>query len=327
MKDSKSNFFLGLGQLFFNINAKSTETTDESIVAGGQSLGLGIELHESIANLKSQLDSRKQARGQVSDNTARMQSDEDREIQRKAEWLEEAGQRRSEMLQEILRLHTVLGTGLCEKDLQSLYKEMHELAATFSSFNAGSLDDRVRHSTVRLLLKNTGELAWNRLQALIQANPESGWLVKSTEDPGASADDSGRQLKYLVDEQRQLFINSNPESFADLITGEVDAWKYDYPAPKSELGRSVALRAVASGIKARLLRAAIQRIQISREEIWAEIRKLMDKEQQAINQCVARGVGSLEQADQLISAVNNLLDTVAPEIVWEFIDQDIIPVA
>jgi hypothetical protein len=237
-------------------------------------------------------------------------------------WLAQADERRGEMLREIVRLHQELASGVDAYDLPKLKRAMQDFTKTYKNFNPGSLDDRARAAAARIVLSKTSSLAWDELLALLKDKPSAGWH-KIEVGPGHEQQDAERLMNYMISEQKDLFIGSNIDSFTDLITGDVAAWKYDYPDPKSSLGRQVALRAVASGIKARLIDTAVKKIQAGREEIWGTIRNLMDQEYQTINEQASRGVSSLDEAHEILAAVNAALDAVSANVVWKYVESEL----
>lgn len=120
-------------------------------------------------------------------------------------------------------------------------------------------------------------------------------------------------------EVRESFLAQGLGRTGERMLGIVTAWGEDYPDRDSPLWKECVLRGVASGIRARLLEDFIEVVRSDRELLLERVEDAIGKQVAVLQAVVQKGVHSIQQANQAVSASLLAIDQLVPEIAWELI--------
>ncbi len=208
---------------------------------------------------------------------------------------------------DIIACHSRLSTGIDAAELEALHAFMLEMREMAASKPGDAMDARIRGAIVRRLFQETAQVAWERLLGLMAEKGEQ-W-------PGA--DESARQAEEAA--AAEVFLQGGLPRSADLVVGIVESWRDHYPGQTTALWRSVCLRAVATGLRAAMLREMVEAVKANAGELRAEGERLLEGEVAAVQGVLDAGVNSIEDADKVMSGASELLERVLPELCWEHV--------
>lgn len=224
---------------------------------------------------------------------------------------------RREMLEDIVKMHARLGTGLSGADLDAIHGVLEELAdMAVAGKGSHELLPRARYAIVEKLRVESGGLAVARVVALLQRQ-KLDWPDPSRPSPSATPEEIERARRRRLAEVRSSFLGDNLARTAEFSQGIVKGWGGDYPDRGSPLWEGVVLEGVAAGIRGQLLRDFLELVRRDRDELLREAEATIGKETAALQQALAAGVHSLEEASRAVEGAFKVLDEVLPAIAWE----------
>ncbi|MCP3903113.1 MAG: hypothetical protein GY715_05700 [Planctomycetes bacterium] len=261
-------------------------------------------LEELLSKLAEQAAERREAerrrRAVVSGRLSEMDKDDREEI--KKERMDEI---HALIRADVLATHARLGTGVDDAELARLDEFMHLMCDVMSAPASGGVELQIRASVTRRFFDETGPLAWDRLEELMEHT--------GIEWPASEGTD--REHKHA--EAEEMFVHASPVASSDLVAGVVSVWRDHYPQPKTPLWESVCLRAVGSGLRARMLHRGMEHLRVHGDELRSEGEALLREEITTLRQVLSSGVRSVAEADQVMAGAGGLLEKVLPDLCWE----------
>jgi len=227
------------------------------------------------------------------------------------------------ILEDIERMHARLETELAGADLAELAGFLEELhAESAAGKGSRSLLPRLRHAIAERLRREAGELAVERLVALLEREKLS-WPDPTRYRPTDPPEKIERSQRRRLGEVREAFLAQDLERTAQRMLGIVAGWKSDYPDRGSPLWEECVLEGVAAGIRGQLVRASADLLRRDREVIFDRAEESIGKELGAIHAALEDGVHSLEQANQAVASSLRVLDEIVPEIAWQHVQSQL----
>jgi len=175
---------------------------------------------------------------------------------------------------------------------------------------------RARYAISQRLQAEAGELAVARLIDLLQREKMS-WPDPIQLGPSVSAEEAERSRRRRLAEVREAFLATGLKRTADRILGIVSAWGSDYPERGSPLWEESVLEAVASGIRADLVKEFVEVLRRDKDVLLDKTESSVGKELDALRKALQGGITSIDQANQAVASALRVLDEVFPEIAWE----------
>jgi hypothetical protein len=224
---------------------------------------------------------------------------------------------RAAMREDIVKMHARLGTGLSGSDLDAIAERLGELEA-MAAEGKGSRDllPRARHAIAEKLRAESGELAIARVVALLQRQ-SMDWPDPYRPPASATPEEVASARRRRLADLRRAFLGDGFARTAETLQGVVKGWGADYPERGSPLWEACVLEGVTAGIRGKLLCDFLELLQRDREQLLAEAEAAVGKETAALQQALAGGVRSLEQATRAVDGAFKVIDEVMPAIAWE----------
>jgi len=226
---------------------------------------------------------------------------------------------RAAMREDVVKMHQRLGTGLSGADLDAIAALLGELEA-MAAEGKGSHDllPRARWAIAEKLRAESGERAVARVVALLQKQ-ELDWPDPYRPPASATPDEVERARRRRLADVRRAFLGDGFQRTAESLQGVVKGWGADYPERGSPLWEATVLEAVTAGVRGKFLRDFVELLRRDREQILGEAEAAVGKETAALQQAMAGGVHSLEQATRAVDGALKVLDEVIPTIAWQHI--------
>lgn len=221
---------------------------------------------------------------------------------------------RRAMEQDIVRLHRQLGTGIAPDRMESLARILEAHGAPASDLPRTRFRDRIEIHVLRYLYLRAGEEAWKRLQNLL-ARSGLSW-PPSGQSAANKPEEFQRQREAHIEKVRESFLEMSPFAAASLIHGDVEAWRYGYPARNSYLWLQTALRGVAAALRAEAFAVAAESWLWRPPDLEGEILKCVSEKLTHAQGILEHGVGNAAEAGEVVARVDEVCDTVIPGIVW-----------
>ena len=221
------------------------------------------------------------------------------------------------MREDIEKMHARLGTGLTAADLEAIAAVLGELEGMVVA-GKGSLEllPRARHAIAERLRAEAGELAVARVVALLRQQ-EMDWPDPSRPPSSATAEEIERARRRRLSDVRRAFLGDGFARTAETLQGIVKGWGADYPDRGTPLWEGCVLEGVAAGIRGQLLRRFLEILRQERDELLREAEAAVGKETDALQQALAGGVHSLEEANRAVQSALEVIDEVLPALAWE----------
>jgi len=221
---------------------------------------------------------------------------------------------------DVLEMHHQLATGIDRatlKELAEFVKECREKVV--EGYVGTDIMACCLSSVLRRLHREAGVAAWAELEGLLAARGTL-WPETTRRDPVESEVQFRYRHQEKYQETRSSFVNYDPQRSSDLIFGVERAWHSDYPEPGSPLWRELVLEAVATGLRARILKGYYERLVARKDEVRAEAAELVGRELQALKEVLAdKTFNNLEDAHRVSVSSKRVMDEVIPEIAWKMI--------
>ncbi len=223
--------------------------------------------------------------------------------------------RRAEMLQDIVALHTKLGTGFSQADLEKMASGLKEHVNLFSNRNTDGLADQGLLSILASVQEDSLKVGWDRLDAeLKKAGLE--WPRPSGISPSSSADEIAHKSALHLEQQHKDYLTTPLPRLADLMLGVVPAWRSCYPERNGAVWTETVFQAVAGAWSAERHARVVALGLEAAEELRAKVAENLAKELQPVQARLAEGVSSLAEARNLSDQATNITRTVGREIFW-----------
>lgn len=220
---------------------------------------------------------------------------------------------------EIEQMHTQLGTGLKGADLDEIIGVLEELEQFVSRGRSShELVPRVRHAIAERLRAEAGELAVERLRALLERAAMS-WPDPTRHAPSATDEEIERSQRRRLAETREVFLGHGFLRTAQAAVGIVTTWGSDYPDPSSPLWNETVLEGVGAGLRGQLAQAFLEVLRRDRELLIAAIEDLIGKEVAELQRVVGDGVSSIPDASRVMASALQVVDVVVPEAAWKHV--------
>jgi hypothetical protein len=223
------------------------------------------------------------------------------------------------MREDIEKMHARLGTGLSPADLDSIDALLRELDADATQGkDSHALMPRLRYAVGTRFRQETGALAVERLVALMK-RANLVWPDTTYQDPHATPEKIERSRRRRLSETRESFLAQDFKKTAERMVGIVRTWGADYPDRGSPQWEETVLEGVAAGIRGRLLKDFVELVNRERELVLSRTEAVIGKELAALQEAVAGGLHSLEEANAVVTSSLDALDEVVPELVWQLV--------
>jgi hypothetical protein len=220
---------------------------------------------------------------------------------------------------EIEQMHTQLGTGLKGTDLDEIIGVLGELEEFVSrGHSSHELVPRVRHAIAERLRTETGELAVERLRALLDRAAMS-WPDPTHHAPNATDEETERSRTRRLAETREAFLGQGFLRTAQSAVGVVTAWGSDYPDPGSPLWNECVLKGVAAGLRGQLAQTFLDVLRRDRELLISAIEDLIGKQVGELRRVVDDGISSIPDASRVMASALQVVDIVVPEVAWKHV--------
>jgi YHS domain-containing protein len=229
--------------------------------------------------------------------------------------LEEREEARRTMDADIARLHEQLDTGIDEVQRERLSRLLSAHACEPDAPPTAAIEDRIERAVLQELYRRASQEAWQRLEGLVE---RSGlvWPVQEGLSESAAPEELDRLRERHRKEIHAAFLVSSPGQTADLIRGEVGAWRYSYPDRHSYLWLQIALRGVAAALTAQFFAAALEIWMWRTAELERELFVQVDRSLEGARLSLRAGIGSLAEAVEVASRVDEVCETVIPSLLW-----------
>jgi YHS domain-containing protein len=234
-------------------------------------------------------------------------------------WKEERDALVALLENEIVDLHSSLGTGIFRDVLPRLRLLLasHDPEAFVNP--EMSIEEQIEGSVLGLLARRTGERAWERVNELMLRIGMS-WPIPEGLERNRSAEELQAALSQHDAEARTDFVTAAAQRLSGLICGEVLAWKSWYPPPGSSLWKKTALFGVAAGLRGQLFAAALETWMWRPPDLEARLLATLDAELSTSRKQLESDPGSLRAAVDVAARVADVCGTVVPNTVWEFVE-------
>lgn len=303
-------FLDSLGRLF--------RTKPEPAAAPGPQSGFArveADFEAAIRGLNERIEEQRRAGGATSlaSPTARKRSAEELAAER-AQRVEAAHRA---MREDIERMHGELGTGLSGSDLDAIQTLLGELEV-MGAAGKGSheLVPRARHAIAERLRAEAGELAVARVVALLGEKGRT-WPDPSRPPASATPDEIESARRRRLADVRRAFLGEGFARTAESLQGVVKGWGGDYPERGSPLWEACVLEGVAAGIRGRLVRDFVALLRRDSDWLLDQVESAVGKETRTLQEAMAGGVRSVEQASRAVQSALEVVDEVLPAIAWE----------
>jgi hypothetical protein len=221
--------------------------------------------------------------------------------------------------EDIGSAHARLKTGIESSELEALAKYIEEVAAQAEAGkDSHELLPRARFAIAEKLREEAGELAAARVVELLRSQDLS-WPDPTHYRESARPEEIERSRRRRLAEVRQSFLAQSLERTAQRLLGVVEVWGSDYPDRGSPLWEETVYEGVAAGIRARLVKEAVEQLRRDQDVIMKRTEAAIGKELAALQQTLRSGVTSFEQANQAVAGSLRALDTIVPELAWEHV--------
>ena len=315
--EAKLGFLASLTKLFRSEKTSEADAAADREPAGFDSLRQGFESALRELDEKAEACRRQAAAGATA--TVASGASAEMRAQDRAKRLDAI---RLAIRQDVGALHEKLGTGL-GGELESLSGWIEELAGQAEAGKGSrELLPRIAFVVAEKLRREAGELAVARLVALLEA-AKLPWPDPTRHRPSAEPEEVERSRRRRLGEVRESFANQSLLRTAECMLGVVKAWGIDYPERGTPLWEETVLEGVAAGLRGALVRDAVELLRRDREALLARTEDAIGKELATLQQVIASGVRSLEQANQAASASLRVIDEVVPEIAWQHVRGEI----
>jgi len=238
---------------------------------------------------------------------------------RRKVWRLERAKLQARLEDEIVTLHTELGTGISRERLTRLRRLVEAHGIPGSATSRHSVERQIESSVLNALSRRIGERAWERLNGLM-VKAAITWPTPDGLDHSRTGEELAIAVAQHYDEVRRDFVEVPFVRLAGLISGDIAAWAYSYPPPGGYLWRQTALRGVGAGLHAQLFAAALEVWMWRPPELETRILAAFEQGLRESRETLRSGNGSLLSALDVASRVVELCGTVAPEMVWEYVE-------
>jgi YHS domain-containing protein len=238
---------------------------------------------------------------------------------RQKTWRAERAALRARLEDEIVNLHSSLGTGISREALPrlGLLLATHDPEAFAKS--GASIEEQIEGSVLSLLARRTGERAWERVNELMVRSGVS-WPTPDGLGENRSADELQAAMFQHYEEVRNDFVAAGAQRQSGLVSGEVSAWTYCYPPPGCYLWKQTCLRGVAAGLRGQLFAAALETWMWRPADLDTCLLSLLDAELHSARQLLEAERGSLRAAVDAAARVSDACSAVVPNAVWEYVE-------
>jgi len=238
---------------------------------------------------------------------------------RRRVWKIERARLQEQLEREIVKLHADLGTGVPRERLPRLQSLVAAHGPRGAEQLHPSVEQQIESSVVGALSQRIAEKAWRRLNELME-RAALPWPTPDGLDHGRSGEELAVAVSQHYEEVRRDFVSATAPRLAGWIAGDVGAWAYSYPPPGSYLWRKTALCGVAAGLHAQLFAAALEVWMWRPPELEARLLSTFEEELRGARERLREWDGSALSALDVASRVAELCRTVAPEMVWEYVE-------
>jgi len=223
-----------------------------------------------------------------------------------------------EMLQDIVKLHQQLNTGLSQADLTQLSEKLLENIKFFKNRRTDSLADQGLLAILHSIHKEAIEFAWEKLnRALTAAKLE--WPAPAGLSSNANAED--------IKIKRDLKFNKLHEEIgrypgpvtADLLLGRVSAWRAVYPERNGPVWTETVFVAVGLALAAQRHAQLLALGEESADSLRASVAERLKQDLKPVQDQLASGVTSLAQARSLSDQAAQLSQQAASEEFWRLV--------
>lgn len=238
---------------------------------------------------------------------------------RRKVWKVERAKLQVRLEEEIVTLHADLGTGVQRELLPRLRRLVEAHGPSGGAAGRASAEQQIESSVLDALSRRIGEKAWRRLNDLM-AKAAIAWPTPDGLDHGRSGDELAVAVAQHYEDVRRDFVNAPGARLAGWISGDVAAWAYSYPPPGSYLWRKTALCGVAAGLHAQLFAAALEVWMWRPPELEARLLSTFEEELRGARERLREWDSSALSTLDIASRVAELCRTVAPAMVWEYVE-------
>lgn len=234
-------------------------------------------------------------------------------------WKLERASLQARLEDEIVTLHAQLGTGISRERLARLRRLVEAHGISGSATSRPSVEDQIESSVPDALSQQSGAEAWERLNGLM-VKAAITWPTPDGLDHSRTGEELAVAVAQHYDEVRRDFVEVPFPRLAGLIAGDIAAWAYSYPRPGGYLWKKTALCSVGAGLHAQLFAAALEIWMWRPLELEARLLAAFEEGLRESRETLRSGNGSLLSALDVASRVVELCGTVAPELVWEYVE-------
>jgi len=310
-REKKSGFLDSLGRLF-----RTREEPQAAPQPAGGFAKIEADFESAIRGLNERIEEQRRGAGGAAAGArpgARQRTAEEAAADRTRR-IEAA---HGAMREDIVKMHARLGTGLSGADLDAIQEVLGELEAmAVEGKGSHELLPRARYAIAEKLRAEAGELAVARVVALLQKQ-KMDWPDPSRPPASATPDEIERARRRRLSDVRAAFLSDSFARTAESLQGIVKGWGADYPDRGSPLWEACVLEGVTAGLRGQLLRDFLELLRRDREQLLSEVESTVGKETAALQQAMAGGVHSLEQASRAVESALKVLDEVIPAVAWE----------
>jgi len=242
-----------------------------------------------------------------------------RTLARQTVWILERDALRARLLDEIVDLHSSLGTGISREALPRLRLLLAAHDPDAFPKPGASIEQQIEGSVLGVLARRTGERAWDRTNELM-TRCGVPWPTPDGLGQNRSADELQAAMLQHQEEARNDFLTAGAHRLSGLVCGEVSAWKYCYPPPGSYLWRQTALRGVAAGLRGQLFAAAVESWMWRPPDLESRLLTTLEAELQTARHHLEDDRSSLQAAVDAAARVADVCNTVVPNAVWQFVE-------
>jgi YHS domain-containing protein len=232
--------------------------------------------------------------------------------------LEEREEARRTLDADIARLHEQLGTGIDEGQMERLGRLLATHACEPDTPSAVAIEDRIERALLKELYRCASQEAWQRLEGLVERTGLV-WPVQQGLSERLAPEELDRLRERHRKEVHAAFLAASPRQNADLIRGEVGAWRYSYPDRHSYLWLQSALRGVAAALTAQFFAAALEIWMWRTSELERELYAAVEEKLEGPREFLRAGVRSLSEAVEVASQVDEVCETLIPALVWSHV--------
>lgn len=304
-----------LGRLFRGDKPSSPDNDPEQKVSAGLAK-LEVDFAQAITAMKERVENQRRAGGMAASGPAFIDlSAQDRAAER---------QQRKEschraMREDIDTMHSTLGTGLKDSDLEDVVAFLRELEAlSHAGQDSHALVPRARHAIIERLRIEAGQLA---LENLISALRRSGldWPEQPQHSPSMTPEELESSQRRRLSDTRTSFLTYDLTRIAERLQGIVSGWGADYPDRGSPLWQESVLKGVAAALWGRLIETFVELLEKDRELLVTRTERFMGTELAALHAALENRAGSIAETTDAVARALRVLDEVVPEIAWELV--------